>query len=92
MKNKNADQKRAEQLFGSNRTIDVSDKRFLEVVEFEDVRRDIELDRLRQELDEILKDTEVIFELSRSKTIKSIEKSHSQLMRDYLRKLRKNSD
>lgn len=86
MGNQKADEKRAEQLYGSNRTVDVSDKRSVEIVKFEHVRRDAELDRLRKELEEISKQTETIFEASRCKAAESLEKSVLQVLRDYLQK------
>lgn len=89
MGNQKADKKRAEQLYGSNRTIDVSEKCTVEVIEFEDLRRNTELDRLRSELDEICKETEIIFETSKLNVAESLKKSVFQVLQDYIHAFRK---
>jgi hypothetical protein len=83
------DKNRAAQLYGRNRTIDVSNKRSVEVIEFEVIRRNTELDRLRSELDEICKDTEKIFEASKNNVTASLQKSATQVMRDYFHAFRR---
>lgn len=81
-----ADKKRAEQLYGTNRTVDVSERRSVEIIEISDERREIELERLRKELDEISKQTEKIFEDSGIKVNERLERSVLQVLRDYLQK------
>lgn len=82
-----ADKKRAEQLYGANRTVDVSERRSVEIIEISDEHREIELERLRKELDEISKQTEKIFEDSGFKVNERLERSILQVLRDYLQKL-----
>lgn len=86
MDKRKADAKRAEQLYGSNRVIDVSEKCSVEIIEFEGDRRDIELERLRNELEEIWKTTERVFDLRDSDFVESYEKNLVQKIMDYLRK------
>lgn len=86
MDKRKADAKRAEQLYGSNRVIDVSEKCSVEIIEFEGDRRDIELERLRNELEEIWKTTERVFDLRDSASVESYEKNLVQKLMDYLRK------
>lgn len=76
-------------MYGRNRTIDVSKKRSVEVIEFESLRRNTELDRLRSELDEICKDTEKVFEVSTINVAESLQKSVVQVIRDYIRAIGK---
>lgn len=85
MDNKKADAKRAEQLYGSNRVIDVSEKCSVEVIEFKGERRDIELERLRNELEEICKATEIVFELRNTSSLERYKKNIMQLIADCLR-------
>lgn len=87
MGNKKADAKRAEQLFGSNRVVDVSEKSMVEIIEFEGIRRDIELERLRRELEEIYMLTEAKFERNSAMARQSMERKSTEIMRDYLRKV-----
>lgn len=86
MNNRKADAKRAEQLYGSNRVIDVSERCSVEVIEFEDDRRDVELERLRNELEEIWKTTEKVFELRDIDSLESHEKNLVQKLMAHLRK------
>lgn len=86
MDKRKADAKRAEQLYGSNRVIDVSERCSVEIIEFEGDRRDVELERLRNELEEIWKTTERVFELSDSASGENYERNLVQKLMDYLRK------
>lgn len=86
MNNRKADAKRAEQLYGSNRVIDVSERCSVEVIEFEGDRRDVELERLRNELEEIWKTTEKVFELRDIDSLESHEKNLVQKLMAHLRK------
>ena len=81
------EKKRAAQLYGDNRTVDVSERRSVEVIEFEYRNSDTELKRLRKELEEISKKNEKIFEVSSSNVSKRLEKSVKQVWKEYLQKL-----
>lgn len=87
MKKMKEDERRAAQLYGSNRTIDVSEKSSVEIIEFEQKRRNEELDRLRQELEELYKLTETSFAESRALAEERYRRTATQVLQGYYRKL-----
>ena len=87
MEYQKAEKNRAAQLYGNNRTVDMSERKSVEVIEFKHENSGTELKRLRDELEEISKQTERIFEVSSSNVNKSLEKSVKQVLKEYLQKL-----
>lgn len=87
MKKVEEDKRRAAQLYGSNRTIDVSEKSSVEIIEFEQKRRNEELDRLRQELEELYKLTETSFAENRSLAEVCYRRTAVEVLHGYCRKL-----